>query len=57
VALVERAVKDQFARIVLQPLAGVESHTQLLVLLIEPTQLALPPPLVPETAARRGGKK
>ena len=57
VSLVERAVKDQFARIVLQPLAGVENHTQLLVLLIEPTQLALPPLLVPEAAARRGGRK
>jgi len=57
VTLVERAVKDQFARIVLQPLAGVESHTQLLVLLIEPTQLALPPPLAPDAAGRRGGRK
>jgi len=57
VTLVERAVKDQFARIAMQPMAGVESHTQLLVLLIEPAQLALPPPLAPETAARRGGRK
>jgi len=36
VTLVERAAKDQFARIVMAPLAGVENHAYLLVLLIEP---------------------
>ncbi len=35
VALLERAAKDQFARIVMTPSAGVENHTQLLVLLAE----------------------
>lgn len=52
VALVERAAKDQFARIVLKPAAGVEHHTQLLVLLVEPTQRPAPPPA--EAPARRG---
>lgn len=52
VALVERAAKDQFARIVLKPAAGVEHHTQLLVLLVEPAQRPAPPPA--EAPARRG---
>lgn len=55
VALVERAAKDQFARIVLKPAAGVEHHTQLLVLLVEPAQRPAPPPA--EAPARRGTAK
>jgi len=57
VSLVERAAKDQFARIVLTPLAGVESHTQLLVLLVEAARLAVPAPSSGEPAPRRGGRK
>jgi rod shape-determining protein MreC len=57
VSLVERAAKDQFARIVLTPLAGVESHTQLLVLLVEAARLPAPPSLSTEPAPRRGGRK
>ena len=57
VALVERAAKDQFARIVLTPAAGVERHTQLLVLLIEPSQRPAPPPPTGDAPARRGAAK
>lgn len=58
VTLVERVAKDQFARIVLAPAAGVERHTQLLVLLIEPSQRPAPPPPAGDAAARRSaGKK
>jgi rod shape-determining protein MreC len=56
VITVERAAKDQFARIVLSPSAGVENHTYLLVLLIEPSALpAAPGPVQPEVSVRRGG--
>jgi rod shape-determining protein MreC len=58
VITVERAAKDQFARIVLSPSAGVENHTYLLVLLIEPSALpAAPGPVQPEVSVRRGGGK
>jgi rod shape-determining protein MreC len=58
VITVERAAKDQFARIVLSPSAGVENHTYLLVLLIEPSALpAAPGPVQPEVPVRRGGSK
>ena len=54
VAVVERAAKDQFARIVLTPAAGVENHAHLLVLLVEASQRpAPPPPPQPEAAGRR----
>lgn len=53
VTRVERAAKDQFARVVMTPLAGVESHRHLLVLLVEPAQ---PPPAI-EAAPRKGGRK
>jgi rod shape-determining protein MreC len=56
VRLVERAAKDQFARIVLDPSAGVENHTHLLVLLVEPATRPAPPPAV-EAPPRRAGKK
>ncbi len=56
VITVERAAKDQFARIVLSPSAGVENHTYLLVLLLEPSALpAAPGPVQPEVSVRRGG--
>jgi rod shape-determining protein MreC len=48
---VERATSDQFARIVLGPLAGVENHRQLLVLLMDPARPPAPPP---EAASRKG---
>ena len=55
VGLVERAAKDQFARIVLTPAAGVESHTHLLILLVEPAKLTVPPPPAQiDAPARRG---
>jgi rod shape-determining protein MreC len=58
VALVERAAKDQFARIVLTPAAGVENHTHLLVLLVEASQRpAPPPPAQPEATGRRAAGK
>ena len=58
VITVERAAKDQFARIVLSPSAGVENHTYLLVLLLEPSALpAAPGPVQPEVSVRRGGGK
>ena len=58
VGLVERAAKDQFARIVLTPAAGVESHTNLLILLVEPAKLPVPPPpATTDVPARRGAKK
>ena len=58
VDLVERAAKDQFARIVLKPTAGVENHTHLLVLLVEPSRRpAAPAPAQPDVPARRGATK
>jgi rod shape-determining protein MreC len=55
VARVERAAKDQFARVVMTPLAGVESHRHLLVLLVEPAKL--PPAVESEAAPRKGGRR
>ena len=53
---IERATTDQFARIVMTPLAGVESHKHLLVLLSEPARLpAAPEPAQP--APRKGGRR
>ncbi len=58
VGLVERAAKDQFARIVLTPAAGVENHSHLLVLLVEASQRPAPPPAAqPEAGARRAPAK
>ncbi len=58
VDLVERAAKDQFARIVLKPTAGVENHTHLLVLLVEPSRRpAAPVPAQPDVPTRRGATK
>ena len=58
VGLVERAAKDQFARIVLSPAAGVENHTHLLVLLVEASQRpAAPPTVQPEASGRRSAGK
>lgn len=46
VTRVERSAKDQFARIVLTPVAGVQRHTHLLVLQLE--RPPIPPPPEPE---------
>jgi hypothetical protein len=47
VTRVDRDVKDQFARVVLRPVAGLSKSRMLLVLMTEP------PPLPPPDAARR----
>ncbi len=44
VAKVERSVKDQFARIVLAPSAGVQNNRHLLVLAVDPAQAFVPAP-------------
>jgi rod shape-determining protein MreC len=54
VTLVERTAKDQFARIVLQPTAGVQNHTQLLILLIEASKLPTAPQAPSEPVVRKG---
>ena len=52
VSRVERAAKDQFARIVMSPVAGIESNKHLLVLLVEPAKLACRPPPLSQPPAR-----
>ena len=56
VTRVERAAKDQFARIVMTPIAGVESNQHLLVLLIERANIPAPPAAVVPTP-RKGSRK
>lgn len=56
VARVERNLKDQFARVVLTPAAGVQQHTHLLVLRAEPPQIP-PPPVDRKATDRRAGAK
>jgi rod shape-determining protein MreC len=56
VARIERNLKDQFARVVLMPAAGVRSHNHLLLLRAEPPAIA-PPPAERKAAERRGAKK
>jgi rod shape-determining protein MreC len=53
ISRVERATTDQFARIVMVPLAGVENHRHLLVLQTEPAAM----PGVPEAAAVKSARK
>jgi len=57
VARVERNVRDQFARIVLSPSAGVQSHTHLLVLLVDPASIPARPPEDKREPPRRGARK
>lgn len=52
---IERATTDQFAHVVMRPLAGVESHKHLLVLLTEPARLPVAP--AAGEAARKGGRR
>jgi rod shape-determining protein MreC len=54
---VERATTDQFARIVMRPLAGVENHRQLLILLTEPVKLPPATGAPSESASRKGGRR
>ena len=56
VGRVERAAKDQFARIVMSPVAGIESNKHLLVLLVEPAKLVAPPAAA-VAAPRKGARK
>lgn len=59
VARVERNVRDQFARIVLAPAAGVQSNVHLLVLQTDPARLEPRPPLEERPRprdARKAGK-
>ena len=53
---VERAAKDQFARIVMSPVGGIESNKHLLVLLVEPAKLVAPPAAA-VAAPRKGARK
>jgi rod shape-determining protein MreC len=57
VARVERNVRDQFARIVLTPAAGVHNHAHLLVLTIDPAAAPVRPPEEKREAARKGARK
>jgi rod shape-determining protein MreC len=54
VTQIERSAKDQFARIVLTPSAGIDRHRHLLVLLADPASRPPPPPA---DAVRKGGKR
>jgi rod shape-determining protein MreC len=57
VARVERNVRDQFARIVLSPSAGVHSNAHVLVLTVDPSPVARPPEADKREAARKGARK
>ncbi|MCU0951983.1 MAG: rod shape-determining protein MreC [Burkholderiaceae bacterium] len=56
VARVERNVRDQFARIVLMPSAGVHSNAHVLVLTVDPSTPARPPE-AEKREARKGARK
>lgn len=57
VARVERNVRDQFARILLAPSAGVQNHVHLLVLKIDPAAVPARPPEEKRESPRRAGRK
>jgi rod shape-determining protein MreC len=57
VARVERNVRDQFARIVLTPTAGVHSNAHLLVLMVDPAATPPRPPEDKRDVPRKGGRK
>jgi rod shape-determining protein MreC len=52
---IDQATTDQFARVVMTPLAGVENHRHLLILLTEPARLPPAPP--PAEAPRKAGRR
>lgn len=54
---IEPATTDQFARVVMTPVGGVESHKHLLVLLTEPTARLPAPPDPGDAAPRRGARR
>lgn len=54
---IEAATTDQFARVVMTPLAGVESHKHLLVLLTEPARLPAAPAPGEAAPVRKGGRR
>ncbi|HVG05723.1 MAG TPA: rod shape-determining protein MreC [Burkholderiaceae bacterium] len=56
VSRVERVAKDQFARIVMEPVAGIESNKHLLVLLVQPAKQVAPPATV-VAPPRKGVRK
>ena len=56
VSRVERAAKDQFARIVMSPVAGIESNKHLLVLLVQPAKQLAPPAAV-VAPTRKGARR
>jgi rod shape-determining protein MreC len=53
---IERATSDQFARVVMTPLAGVESHRHLLILFTEPVELPKAPGST-DGPLRKGGRR
>jgi rod shape-determining protein MreC len=53
---IERATADQFARVVMKPVAGVENHRHLLILMNEPAP-APAPPGPSDPAPRKGGRR
>lgn len=57
VARLERSLRDQFARVVLEPTAGVLSHTHLLVLLVDPAAPPVRPVESKREPARKGARK
>lgn len=57
VTRVERNVRDQFARVVLAPAAGVQSNSHLLVLLVDPAAQPVRPVETKREAARKGARK
>jgi hypothetical protein len=50
-------VRDQFARVVLTPAAGVHSNSHLLVLLVDPAAQPLRPVETKREPVRRGARK
>jgi rod shape-determining protein MreC len=52
---IDQATTDQFARVVMTPLAGVENHKHLLILLTEPARLPPAPP--PAEPPRKAGRR
>ena len=57
VSRVERAAKDQFARIVMAPVAGIESNKHLLVLLVAPAKQPAAPAATAPVPPRKGARK
>jgi rod shape-determining protein MreC len=57
VARVERNVRDQFARVVLAPSGGVQSHAHLLVLTVDPASAPPRPTEEKRDTPRRGARK